>query len=172
MKKARRLLITVAELVTLIVESFKGEASEKAVITTETEPQMYKKENPFFGRVTVLSTIECMLKFDYSNTLRMEREKAGLEQREIQKADWKERIGNSAIVRNKKSGQLYLEFEVKKYKSSQYLLDNKPCDKSVFAEFLKPKRERKEGEVNTYRLAKIENVKSVYIRNKLDVDVA
>lgn len=100
--------ITLAALTALLMD-IKG--AKFTTIVTETEPDMRKTDNPFYGRVTKRSTVNVTLNASYRNGVTKALKKAGFskttaENVTINKPTWGERMGSSPLIMHK--GHLYL----------------------------------------------------------------
>lgn len=107
-------------------------------IWTLTEPEMYKKENPYWGRVQKVSAAQMQFNFSYENAVNNRLIKGGCEGNfEAESLPWGEwQIPNKVITHK---GTLYLRtYNVKGVKPRTfYFLDGHLASQEQYAEFSK-----------------------------------
>lgn len=119
---------------------------------TEVEPAIKKPKTSWMaGRILKRSKINCVINFHYSNAVNKQREReaaplmehplvlAGVATIEVEYFEalprkWGTRIDGTPLITHK--GEWYLETKVERVYDTEYLLDNKPVDKSEISEYL------------------------------------
>jgi len=132
-----------------IIKSTKG-ATIMSLSWVGGDPARFKADR---GRITKVSRFSGMVGAKY------DRKKAkalgvSVSDVEIKEVHWREREGQSPILRHKTKGTRYIEFYPKSG-GTEFTLDGSPCDRSDVVELVKPKGK---GLDVGYRTIKLESV--------------
>lgn len=122
-------------------ELFSGIKGAKMVsIVTETVPTLKApKSNPLNGRLVKRSYVNCVVNFNYTNSVNNQRGREGnLEGFEALPRTWGVRIAGTPLVEHK--GKVYLETKVEKVYNTEYVLDGSVVPPEEVYEFLAPRK--------------------------------
>lgn len=148
----------------VILSALKG--ATPITFTAITEPDMYKKDNPFFGRIQKMFSANVMIGVIYENSVNTARAKEGNEEEFVAKPrKWGQRIHGTPLVEHK--GQYYMETRfLNTPHSPTFFLDGKEIDKSLIAEWLKDSGSNAEHQglekeiiIRDYKLGNIKEAK-------------
>jgi len=109
-------------------------------LTAEIDPDLKKTNNPYYGRIKKVITINCSLGMDYEASVNRQRERENKETDFIvEHHRWADFVEN-ALVENRNTGEFALRVIEHKRISEQYYLDNEPIDKVVLQPFMKSRK--------------------------------
>jgi hypothetical protein len=157
-----KITITQSELLELL-KNVKGNTF--ATITSRTEPAQ-KKESPFKHSLEKLSRVNICLGFHYSNSVRNQEIREGMEgDFQAKPRKWGQRIAGTPLVEHK--GKFYLEAKIERSMGQLYLNNNKIINKNEINPFLKeltkPATQEHLEKIVILRDYSLENIKRIRI---------
>ncbi len=150
------LIITHTQLATLL-GGFKG-ATILSLTWTGGEPARYKRDH---GRIVKVSRYSGMINAKYD---RKKAKSLGIDvdKVETKPVTWREREGQTAILRHIGNGTRYIEFYPQSG-GTDFTLDGTPCERDDVRELLKP-TSKGGGPTVCYRTPKLTSVSAAVIR--------
>jgi hypothetical protein len=163
------------DMLTVLNEGVKGNTF--VTISTDTEPAMRKTNNPYYGLVRKLTTLNGMIGFDYPANVNKLAASEGKEERNAKPRSWGEVSPCKRFIFHK--GAVYLRFRSEKcLEAPVYLMDGQEIAKALLDPFLTVKTKSStqadlDGEivVRDFSLASIKTITFRGVKYVIDHEV-
>ena len=160
-----------------LIEHLVTETSGTTFVTIDisTVPSMRKTDNPFFGKIRKLQTMNGVIGYSYTDAVNRIAEKEGKDIRPSQPRTWGEASSDNIFVNHK--DKMYLKIKVESVKNIRYIQTdtNEEIPREQLEKFLPGKSEKSvtqsdlNGEVIERTIA-VENIKVIrFNKNEYEV---